>query len=106
MRVSLPVSGLTLYSVPPPASGVVLGTILGTLDGYRFSNASLASDSAQAQTLHNITETFKFAYAMRSLLGDADFTDVEEVGVDEGRFSAGEVSEESERDEDFPSDLF
>ena len=33
MRVSLPVSGLTLYSVPPPASGVVLGTILGTLDG-------------------------------------------------------------------------
>ncbi|KAF0304776.1 Glutathione hydrolase 1 proenzyme [Amphibalanus amphitrite] len=79
VRVPLPRSGVTLFSVPPPASGAVLGVILGILDGYPITNASMSSDSAQAQVLHNITEAFKFAYAMRSRLGDAEFTDVEEL---------------------------
>ncbi|XP_037089706.1 glutathione hydrolase 1 proenzyme-like [Pollicipes pollicipes] len=34
---------------------------------------------AQARTLHTIVETFKFAYAQRSRLGDADFVDVDEL---------------------------
>ncbi|PAA80321.1 hypothetical protein BOX15_Mlig028621g2 [Macrostomum lignano] len=80
LTATLPSKGLTLYSLPPPSSGAVLSLILGIMDGY-------AGDSAQARStqdgyvnfLHRLVESFKFAYAKRSGLGDAAFVDVTEL---------------------------
>eukprot|EP00057_Strongylocentrotus_purpuratus_P006077 XP_011660551.1 PREDICTED: gamma-glutamyltranspeptidase 1 [Strongylocentrotus purpuratus] len=48
-------------------------------DRYGFSPESLQSIGDETLTYHRIIEAFKFAYAKRSALGDADFVDVEEV---------------------------
>uniref|UniRef100_A0A1I8G9W0 Gamma-glutamyltranspeptidase 1 n=1 Tax=Macrostomum lignano TaxID=282301 RepID=A0A1I8G9W0_9PLAT len=80
LMATLPSKGLTLYSLPPPSSGAVLSLILGIMDGY-------AGDSAKARStkdgyvnfLHRLVESFKFAYAKRSGLGDAVFVNVTEL---------------------------
>ncbi|PAA85372.1 hypothetical protein BOX15_Mlig010592g1 [Macrostomum lignano] len=80
LTATLSSKGLTLYSLPPPSSGAVLSLILGIMDGY-------AGDAAQARStkdgyvnfLHRLVESFKFAYAKRSGLGDAAFVNVTEL---------------------------
>ncbi|PAA85373.1 hypothetical protein BOX15_Mlig004909g1 [Macrostomum lignano] len=80
LTATLPSKGQTLYSPPPPSSGAVLSLILGIMDGY-------AADSAKARStkdgyvnfLHRLVESFKFAYAKRSGLGDAVFVNVTEL---------------------------
>ncbi|KAK8788924.1 hypothetical protein V5799_021302 [Amblyomma americanum] len=69
--------GLTLHSVPAPASGAVLAHILGVMDAFRASPDDLLPDDAL--TLHRFTEACKFAYAKRALLGDRRFVHVEEL---------------------------
>jgi len=71
---SLP-DDVTLYSTPPPGSGVVLGYILGILAGYNMSPSDVDGVAGQTLTLHRAMEAFKFAFAKRSGLGDADFVD-------------------------------
>jgi len=60
---------LNLYSVPPPGSGSVLGFILNVLDGYRLTKKD-ASEDREVVTHQRIVETFKYAYAQRTWLGD------------------------------------
>lgn len=69
-----------LYSVPPPGSGPVLSLILGILAGYGYSgsNATLNVDDASLM-YHRIVESFKFAYAKRTYLGDEDFVNTTDI---------------------------
>lgn len=57
----------TLYSVPLPGSGSVLAFILNMLRGW-VGNSAVPVDSPLYW--HRIIETFKFAYAKRTGLGD------------------------------------
>ncbi|KAK2183993.1 hypothetical protein NP493_287g01030 [Ridgeia piscesae] len=70
---------LTVYSPPPPASGAVILFMLNVLKGYHWSNDTLATLSGRVLTFHRIAETFKFAYARRSQLGDEDFVDISQL---------------------------
>ncbi|CAH1388407.1 unnamed protein product [Nezara viridula] len=59
------------YSAPPPASGIILLLILKVLE-------SIISDDAQANIIA-VAEAFKFAYALRSEIGDPDFENLKEI---------------------------
>lgn len=67
--------GLTMYSMPPPGSGVLVGFILRVLDGF-VQNATTDVEMTQ-----RITEAFKHAYGHRSFLGDPSFHDISEVSA-------------------------
>lgn len=75
---------LTVYSMPPPGSGVLAGYILNILDGHIVRQTSRATRAADASreplTYHRIAEAFKHAYAQRTKLGDPAFVpEVDEV---------------------------
>ncbi|XP_018319317.1 glutathione hydrolase 1 proenzyme isoform X2 [Agrilus planipennis] len=65
-----------LYSVPPPASGVLLGFILRILDGYNFSPDSINTINDTVLTYHRTLEAFKYAYARRTELGDLNYVNI------------------------------
>ena len=75
VKVSLSNGGYTLYSVPPPGSGLLLGFILNILDDYKLSPESLRGNEANV-TYQRIIEAFKHAYARRTEMGDEDFEDM------------------------------
>ncbi|XP_071533348.1 scoloptoxin SSD14-like isoform X2 [Panulirus ornatus] len=75
VNVSIQHGNLTMYSVPPPGSGLVLGFILNILDGYGFTSDSM-NDENLVLTHQRITEAFKWAYAKRTMMGDEDFVDM------------------------------
>ncbi|PAA80322.1 hypothetical protein BOX15_Mlig013069g3 [Macrostomum lignano] len=80
LMATLPSKGLTLYSLPPPSSGAVLSLILGIMDGYAGDSANARSTKdGYVNFLHRLVESFKFAYAKRSGLGDAVFVNVTEL---------------------------
>jgi gamma-glutamyltranspeptidase/glutathione hydrolase/leukotriene-C4 hydrolase len=60
-------NGLTVYSVPPPASGALLTYILNILKNYEFQVDDLLDETL---LYHRITEALKWAYGQRSKLGD------------------------------------
>lgn len=62
-------SGYDFYSVPPPGSGPILAFILKLVED------TLPKDENVPETTSIITEAFKYAYAMRSWLGDPHFID-------------------------------
>lgn len=72
---------MTLFSTPPPGSGILLGFILNILDGYNFTSESIKDINSTILTYHRIIEAFKFAYARRTELGDGDFVNVTGVSV-------------------------
>jgi gamma-glutamyltranspeptidase/glutathione hydrolase/leukotriene-C4 hydrolase len=47
--------------------------------GYNFNPSNIATLPNKVLTYHRIIEAFKFAFAKRSRLGDANFVDVQEV---------------------------
>lgn len=55
----------TLYSVPLPGPGMILALIMNIINGF---DASYSVDY-----FHKIIESFKFAYAKRTLHGDIPF---------------------------------
>ena len=55
----------TLYSVPPPGSGAVLGSILNILDNFKIQ----PGDDIPL-LYHRMVEAFKWAFATRTELGD------------------------------------
>lgn len=63
-----------MYTQPLPGSGSVLTLILNILDTFLDLNHPEIIENYQ-----KIIESFKFAYAKRSLLGDSDFVDVAKV---------------------------
>ena len=72
---------MTLFSTPPPGSGILLGFILNILDGYNFTSESIKDINSTILTYHRIIEAFKFAYARRAELGDGDFVNITGVSV-------------------------
>jgi len=65
-------SGHTVYTGPPPGSGIILAYILRLLDGLLPApNAGLDA--------HRLVEAFKFGYGERTRLGDHKFVNVSQV---------------------------
>lgn len=64
----------TLYTMPIPGSGPILTFILNILNGYLD-----VTDIHKLENWQKIVETFKYAYAKRSEMGDSDFVDVSEL---------------------------
>ena len=58
--------GLKLYSVPPPGSGIILAFILNIMENYDVQT----SDIEDPLLYHRLIESFKYAYAYRSQIGD------------------------------------
>lgn len=69
-------NNITLYSVPPPGSGVILALILNILNG-------IIPHENNVTTYQRITEAFKYGYGKRTQLGDPDFVDISEVSTRE-----------------------
>lgn len=65
-------NGYVVYSAPPPGSGLVLAYILRILDGL------LPTPDAGIDA-QRVVETFKFAFGLRSLLGDPNFRNISKV---------------------------
>ncbi len=73
--VSATVGPHVLHSVPPPGSGAILAYILNILQHY-----DVGPGDDQPVLYHRIVEAFKWAYAVRTRLGDpADPEITEEV---------------------------
>ena len=74
--------GLTLYSIPPPGSGAVMGYIVNILDSYNLRKGAKVDVADDPLTYHRITEAFKHAFAQRTKLGDPRFVpEVNEVDI-------------------------
>lgn len=71
--------GIKLFTTGLPGSGAVLSFILNVLDDYGFTPASMIDFNATILTYHRMIETFKYAYALRTDLGDGAFVDMTEV---------------------------
>ncbi|KAI9146030.1 gamma-glutamyltranspeptidase [Paraphysoderma sedebokerense] len=63
--------GRKVMSVPPPASGAVLASILNTLEGY-----DMKVDGKNEVNVHRIVESMRFGFARRSELGDPSFVNI------------------------------
>lgn len=79
-----------MYSVPEPSSGTILGYLLSLLDGFlpvKLPKSGRQTSNYSAQPVPDlndtfvITEAFKYAYALRSSLGDPHFHNISEVCV-------------------------
>ncbi|CAH1276370.1 unnamed protein product [Diabrotica balteata] len=66
--------GRTMHTHPLPSSGPILALMLNVWDNYLDTNNPESIENYQ-----KMIETFKFAYAKRTLLGDENFVDVTEV---------------------------
>lgn len=64
---------LTLYSVPPPGSGILVAFIIRVLDGF------VQEANSSVQITQRITEAFKHAYGHRTDIGDPRFTNITEI---------------------------
>ncbi|XP_029158827.1 glutathione hydrolase 1 proenzyme-like isoform X2 [Nylanderia fulva] len=71
--------GIKLFTTGLPGSGPVLSFILNVLDDYGFTPASIADFNSTILTYHRMIETFKYAYALRTDLGDGAFVDMSEI---------------------------
>ncbi|CAG9773821.1 unnamed protein product [Ceutorhynchus assimilis] len=72
----------TLYSSPPPGSGAILTFIMGILDGYNFTRNSIEDPNSTILTYHRIIESYKYAYARRTELGDMNFVNLTQLMKD------------------------
>ncbi|XP_042208177.1 scoloptoxin SSD14-like isoform X2 [Homarus americanus] len=78
VNVSIEQGDYTLYSVPPPGSGLIVGFILNIMDEYKLTPDSM-NEKNIILTHQRLTEAMKWAYAKRTELGDADFVDMTEL---------------------------
>ncbi|XP_057321864.1 scoloptoxin SSD14-like isoform X2 [Microplitis mediator] len=72
-------NGIKLFTSNFPSSGALLVFIMNIFDEFKFTPNSINSDENTIETYHRMIETFKFAYAIRSKLGDPDYNDLTEL---------------------------
>ncbi|XP_002736062.2 glutathione hydrolase 1 proenzyme-like [Saccoglossus kowalevskii] len=77
--VTIKLNDNTMYSPPPPSSGVVLQLILNILEGFNFTRESISKVDEAILTYHRVLEAFKLSYARRTELGDTSFVDIREL---------------------------
>lgn len=70
---------LTIYTVPPPGSGLILSLILNILSNYNITSKDFEDIDKATLSYHRIVEAFKFAFAFRTQLGDDAFVNITEV---------------------------
>ncbi|XP_015121814.2 glutathione hydrolase 1 proenzyme [Diachasma alloeum] len=70
--------GTRVFTPNLPSSGALLSFILNVLDEFKFTPDSLKGWNNTILTYHRIIETWKFAYSMRSKMGDDLFVDMRE----------------------------
>lgn len=69
----LTTDGYRGFSTPLPSSGAVYLYMLNILEGYNMTKANLQDTKSSVKTYHEIIEAMKFAYAVRSKMGDDMF---------------------------------
>ncbi|XP_012061163.1 PREDICTED: gamma-glutamyltranspeptidase 1-like [Atta cephalotes] len=72
-------NGLELLTTGLPGSGALLSFILNVFDDYDFTPTNIADFNATILTYHRMIETFKYAFALRTKLGDGTFIDMTEI---------------------------
>ncbi|XP_065306684.2 scoloptoxin SSD14-like isoform X1 [Dermacentor albipictus] len=65
---------MTMWSAPPPSSGIVVSFILALMSRFRLSEGMTLPDDGA--TAHRLVEAFKYAIARRGRLEDPLFGDV------------------------------
>ncbi|XP_011171809.1 scoloptoxin SSD14 isoform X2 [Solenopsis invicta] len=71
--------GIKLLTTGLPGGGALLSFILNVFDDYGFTPASIADFNSTILTYHRMIETFKYAFALRTNLGDGAFVDMIEI---------------------------
>lgn len=69
---------MDIAAMPPPSSGALIASIMKTLNDYRFTPDDLHGSNL-VQMQHKLMEVIKFAYGVRSKLGDEKFVHTKEL---------------------------
>ncbi|XP_055681546.1 glutathione hydrolase 1 proenzyme-like isoform X2 [Lutzomyia longipalpis] len=77
--IPIKMNGDTMYIIPPPGSGLLLGFIMKILKGYHFTPENIATKNETIRTYHRIIEAFKWTYGKRTEIGDPDFVDITQL---------------------------
>ncbi|GFW77524.1 glutathione hydrolase 1 proenzyme [Trichonephila clavipes] len=98
---------LSLHSVPPPGSGLILQLILGIVGHYNMTAANFKNTDEAALMYHRIVESFKFAFAHRTQLGDDAFVNISQIISNlQSKEYAKSVWEQISDDTTFPSSYY
>ncbi|XP_038063495.1 glutathione hydrolase 1 proenzyme-like [Patiria miniata] len=71
--------GMTVLTTPSPSGGPVVQFIINILRNYNMSSADFKTTGNKIKTYHHFVEASKFAFALRSHLGDVETPEVQEI---------------------------